>query len=47
MKQISTILLFLCLATAYARATVYNSNGSASDVQTKINSASNGDTVTS
>lgn len=47
MKTIAGVIvlsLFCCVRFAYG--TVYNSNGSSSDVQAKINIATNGDTVT-
>ena len=46
MKTIVIVLSLLLLGCFSARATTYASNGSSADVQTKINGATTGDTVT-
>jgi hypothetical protein len=45
MKTIATVLFFLLLGSFCAHGAIYNSDGSASDVQAKHKAASNGDTV--
>jgi hypothetical protein len=43
----ATLAVFICFFCAqFARGAIYNSDGSSADVQSKINGASNGDTVT-
>jgi hypothetical protein len=46
MKTIATVLSLLLLGTLCAQGTIYNSNGSASDVQAKHKAVSNGDMIT-